>query len=189
MSMSNSQGTSRENLLQNVRSVIGRLLHDGKVVARSDNSVNDIFPVAINETQGEVLKNWVIKERAVHTIEIGLAWGMGALHICEGLLTNDNPNIHHIAIDPFQHHFKGCGLQSLEEARVLHLVEHLKGESQIMLPQFVSEGRQFDFAFVDGSHLFDRVFLDFIYLGRIVRPEGKRTNKSLCALITNERPA
>lgn len=32
--------------------------------------------------------------------------------------------------------------------------------------------RHFDFAFVDGSHLFDRVFLDLIYLGRLVKPEG-----------------
>jgi len=170
--MSHSQGTSDKISLQKVRSVIERLIHDGKVVARSDNSVNDIFPVAINGTQGEALKNWVIKERAVYTIEIGLAWGIGALYICEGLLTNDNPNSHHIAIDPFQRHFKDCGLQSLDEAGVLHLIEHLNGESQIILPQFVSEGRQFDFAFVDGSHLFDRVFLDLIYLGRLVRPAG-----------------
>ena len=50
------------------------------------------------------------------------------------------------------------------------MVEHYPEESQIALPRLVSEGREFDFAFVDGSHLFDRVFLDLIYLGRLVRP-------------------
>jgi len=34
----------------------------------------------------------------------------------------------------------------------------------------VAEGRSFDFAFVDGNHRFDRVFLDLVYLGRLLRP-------------------
>ncbi len=163
----------KDEILKRVRSVIERVMNDGKVIARSDNSVNDIFPIAINAAQGEALRNWVVKERARHTIEIGLAWGIGALHICEGLLMNGDEDAHHIALDPFQAtSFKNCGLQLLEEAGVANLVEHLAEESQIVLPRFVSEGRQFDFGFVDGSHLFDRVFLDLIYLGRLVRPEG-----------------
>lgn len=170
--MTTSEETTRDNSLQQARSIIERLYHDGKVTAKSDNSVNNIFPVAINAAQGEALRGWVIKEKAVRTIEIGLAWGLGALHICEGLLENGDSKARHIAIDPFQIDFKNCGIQSLEEAGVLHLVEHLVEESQISLPRFVSEGRRFDFAFVDGSHLFDRVFLDLIYLGRLVRPEG-----------------
>lgn len=166
---------TESDTLQRLRSVIERVLRDGKVIARSDNSVHDIFPIAINATQGKALRDWVVKEKAARTIEIGLAWGMGALHICEGLLMNGDQNAHHIAIDPFQASspkFMNCGLQLLEEAGVAHLVEHCVEESQIVLPRFVSEERQFDFAFVDGSHLFDRVFLDLIYLGRLVRPEG-----------------
>ena len=30
-------------------------------------------------------------------------------------------------------------------------------------------GREFEFAFVDGSHKFDRVFLDLWYLGHVLR--------------------
>lgn len=168
-----SKATTSDVALQRVRSVIERVLRDGKVVAHSDNSINDIFPIAINAAQGEALRNWVIKEKAAQTIEIGLAWGVGALHICEGLLMNGDQNAHHIALDPFQGtSFKNCALQLLEEAGVARLVKHNAEESQIALPRFVSEGQQFDFAFVDGSHLFDRVFLDLIYLGRLVRPEG-----------------
>ena len=36
----------------------------------------------------------------------------------------------------------------------------------------VADGRSFDFAFVDGNHRFDRVFLDLVYLGRLLRPGG-----------------
>ena len=50
------------------------------------------------------------------------------------------------------------------------LVEHHAQESQIALPRFLSEGRRFDLAFVDGNHRFDGVFLDLIYLGRLLHP-------------------
>jgi predicted O-methyltransferase YrrM len=158
---------------QRVRSVIERMISDGKVVARSDNSVHDIFPIAISGTEGMALRNWVVKEMAAHTIEIGLAWGISALHICEGLLMTGNADASHAVLDPFQTTgFKSCGLEALDDAGVLRLVSHYAEESQIALPRFVSENRRFDFAFVDGSHLFDRVFLDLIYLGRLVKPEG-----------------
>ena len=62
--------SSKDESLQRVRSVINRVVRDGKVTARSDNSVNDIFPIATNAVQGEALRSWVIKEKAVHTIEI-----------------------------------------------------------------------------------------------------------------------
>jgi predicted O-methyltransferase YrrM len=45
-------------------------------------------------------------------------------------------------------------------------------ESQTALPRFLSEGQEFDLAFVDGNHRFDGVFLDLVCLGRLVRPGG-----------------
>jgi hypothetical protein len=51
-------------------------------------------------------------------------------------------------------------------------VEHHAEESQIALPRFLSEGRRFDLAIVDGNHRFDAVFLDLFYLGRLLRPGG-----------------
>jgi Methyltransferase domain len=51
-------------------------------------------------------------------------------------------------------------------------VEFHAAESQIALPRFVSEGRRFDLAFVDGNHRFDGVFLDLVYLGRLLPPGG-----------------
>jgi predicted O-methyltransferase YrrM len=170
--MTSSESTNA-SARQRVRSVIERMIADGKIVARSDNSVHDIFPIAISGAEGMALRNWVVKERAARTIEIGLAWGIGALHICEGLLMTGKGDASHAVIDPFQTTgFKSCGLQALDDAGVLPLVSHYAEESQIALPRFVSEDRRFDFAFVDGSHLFDRVFLDLIYLGRLVKPEG-----------------
>lgn len=166
--------TNSDKITQ-VRSVIDRLVSERKITAKSDGSVHDIFPISTSMEQGKVLRDWIVKEKAVKTIEVGLAWGVSTLHICEGLLANGSSNAHHIAIDPFQSSqpkFANCGLQVLKEAGVASIVEHISEESQIVLPRLVSEERKFDFAYVDGRHLFDYVFLDLIYLGRLVRPEG-----------------
>ena len=41
-----------------------------------------------------------------------------------------------------------------------------------MLPRLVADGLTFDLAVVDGNHRFDAVFLDLVYLGRLLRPGG-----------------
>jgi predicted O-methyltransferase YrrM len=157
-----------------VRSVIERLDRDGTATARSDGTLHDLFPVAASAAEGEALRGWVIREGATQTIEIGLGYGISALHICEGLLRNSaGPAPRHVVVDPYQaRRFSNCGLQFLEEAGVAGLVEHHADESQIALPRFLGEARSFDLAFVDGNHRFDAVFVDLYYLGRLVRPGG-----------------
>ena len=76
------------------------------------------------------------------------------------------------SIDPFQaRRFANCGLQVLREAGVASFVEHHDEVSQIVLPAFLKEGRQYDLAFVDGNNRFDAVFLDLYYLERLL-PKG-----------------
>lgn len=158
---------------QRVRDVIARLVREGTAVARTDGTLHRLFPVAASAAEGEALREWVSREKATETIEIGLGYGISALHICAGLLENADPTARHVAIDPYQAtRFANCGLQFLEEAGVAALVEHHAEESQIALPRFLGEARRFHLAFVDGNHRFDGVFLDLIFLGRLVRPGG-----------------
>lgn len=153
--------------------MIERLVRDGTAVARSDGSVHTVFPVAVGAAEGRALRDWVTREDAVHTIEIGLGYGISALFICEGLLTNGHPAARHVALDPHQAtRFANCGLQFLEEAGLAELVEYHAEESQLALPRFVTEERSFDLACVDGNHRFDGVFLDLVYLGRLLRAGG-----------------
>jgi len=153
--------------------VIERLVRDGTAVARSDGTVHSLFPVAPSAAEGEALREWVTRERATRTIEIGLGYAISALFVCEGLLTNGDPTARHVVIDPYQAgRFANCGLQFLEEAGLAELIEHHAEESQIALPRFVNERRSFDLAFVDGNHRFDGVFLDLVYLGRLLRAGG-----------------
>ena len=158
---------------ERVRVVIDRLVRDGTAVARADASVHTLFPVAASAAEGEALTNWVIREGAARTIEVGLGYGISALYISEGLLTNGGSHARHVAIDPHQAtRFADCGRQFLDEAGVANMVELHAEESHVVLPRFLDEGRRFDLAFVDGNHRFDGVFVDLVYLGRLVRPGG-----------------
>ncbi|MCY3800197.1 MAG: class I SAM-dependent methyltransferase [Chloroflexi bacterium] len=155
------------------RELIERLIREGTVVARSDGSVHELFPVSVDAAEGEALRGWVERERGAHTIEIGLGYGVSALFICEALLANDQPDACHVVLDPNQSwRFADCGLQHIEEAGLGGLVEFHAEASEIALPRFLAEGRRFDLALVDGNHRFDGVFLDLIYLDRLVRGGG-----------------
>src|SRR5829696_4109016 len=166
--MGPSNDPDRDSVLRRVRGVIERLVRDGTVVARSDGTLHNIFPIAVYAAEGEALREWVLREGATRTIEIGLGYGISALQVCEGLLGNDDPTARHVALDPYQAtRFANCGLQFLEEAGIAQMVEHHAEESQIALPRFLGEARRFHLAFVDGNHRFDLVFL-----GRLVRAGG-----------------
>lgn len=164
---------NRDVIRQQVRDVIDDLLHTGVVVSDADGMIHRIFPVAISAEEGEVLRTWVVQEGATHTIEIGLGYGVSALHICEGLVANDPAAARHVVIDPFQSdRFANAGLQVLRRAGVISLIEHHAEPSHFVLPRLLSAKRQFDLAFVDGNHRFDAVFVDLYYLGLLVRRGG-----------------
>ena len=129
----------------------------------------DARAVSVTPAEAEALRGWVERERATRTIEIGLGYGVSARAVCEGL----GDDARHVAIDPFQEtRFAGRGLRLLEDAGFAPLVELHPEESQIVLPRLLAEGRRFDLAFVDGNHRFDGVFLDLVYLGRLIRGGG-----------------
>jgi predicted O-methyltransferase YrrM len=161
--------------LQRVRDVRERLFAEGTVVSRKDGKSRNLFPVAIGLEEGLALRDWVQREGALSTLETGLGFGIATLFIFEGLLANGT-NPRHVAIDPYQfvglpHHkttYMGVGLETLHDAGVSEFVEFFEEESEIVLPRLSSEGRQFDFAFIDGNHRFEAVFLDLMYSGRLL---------------------
>jgi predicted O-methyltransferase YrrM len=153
------------------RAVIEDVVRTGAAAARTDGAVHDIFPVAVPAAEGEALRTTVIAESAADTIEVGLGYGISALFICEGLLVNGHPDAHHLVIDPHQSwRFGEIGLDLLDRAGVGDLVEHRSLPSEIVLPALLGEDRRFDLAFIDGNHRFDGVFVDLVFLGRLLRP-------------------
>jgi predicted O-methyltransferase YrrM len=154
--------------IEHVQQIIDRACR-GSVRAQSDGSTHTLFPVAIHPREGEALSDWVTRERAASSIEIGLGYGISALFIFRGLLSHDSPHNRHLAIDPNQvQGFAGIGLQLIDEAGLRDRLDFHAERSEIALPRLLADGRRFDFAFVDGNHRFDGVFLDLMFLGRLV---------------------
>jgi predicted O-methyltransferase YrrM len=171
--MNTRNAIGHDAVAQQVRAVIESLDRPGSTPINAGDAQADFRTVSITTEEGEAIRKWVLTENATYTIEIGLAFGFSALYVCEGLLLNGNPDPRHITLDPWQSSgYANRGLEILEEAGVRSLVEFHGEESQLALPQFLKEGRQFDLAFVDGNHRFDAVFLDLYYLGHLVRKGG-----------------
>jgi predicted O-methyltransferase YrrM len=155
------------------RAVLNRVFAAGTVTARSDGAGHQVFPVAISAAEGETLHSWVVRERASRTIEVGLGYGISTLFILDGLVANGDTGARHVAIDPNQStRFADIGLQLVAEAGLDSMLEFLPEASELALPRLLAERRAFDFAFVDGNHRFEGVFLDLTYLGRLIRSGG-----------------
>jgi predicted O-methyltransferase YrrM len=136
----------------------------------ADGAPVALAPHSIERVQGEALRELAVAEGAARTIEVGLALGMSALFLCQAVLPRGGA---HTAVDPYQREsWNGAGLRTLREAGVAELVEVIAEESQLALPRLVAEGREFDFAFVDGDHRFEGVFLDLYFMTRLVGPGG-----------------
>jgi len=164
-----------------------------KTVRAADGTT---FPVhsQIPSADGEFLQQLVLREKPKVSLEVGLAYGISALYICESLAKCGAQR--HIVIDPVQHgqrpeqslHFdelqwqklgwspqtgwRGIGLQNLERAGYGHLIEHLNQTSHVALPALVARKEKVDFAFIDGWHTFDYVLLDFFYVDMLLRVGG-----------------
>ncbi len=151
--------------------VLADVFRRGVVTADSDGSVHQVFPVGISAGEGAGLRRWIELERPRRTLEIGLGYGLSALSICRGLVAGGRSDVRHTAIDPFQtSRFADVGLQLLKAAGVEQLVVHHAELSELRLPAMVGRADRFDFAFVDGSHRFDAVFVDLFYLSRLLVP-------------------
>jgi predicted O-methyltransferase YrrM len=147
----------------------GEAYRRGSVPDASGDPV-DLVPHSVEAHLGAALRDLAIAEQAERTIEIGLALGISALFLCQAVVRRRGS---HVAVDPFQREsWNGAGLRTLREAGVEDLVEVIEEESQLALPRLVSHGREFDFAFVDGDHRFEGVFLDLYFMTRLVKPGG-----------------
>jgi predicted O-methyltransferase YrrM len=142
------------------------LSHDG----RSSIPVHSNISVE----EGELLSRLIAERKPKVSLEVGLAFGISAMFICE-VMKKAMPEPRHIVIDPAQHaeaYWHGVGLANLERAGYRDFVEFIEKPSQIALPELVAAGRKIDFAFIDGEHLFDHVLVDFFFIDQLLNVGG-----------------
>lgn len=130
---------------------------------------------AMSADEGELIQRMVAEVRPVASVEVGLAFGVSALYLCEALAAV-NPSARHTVIDPFQNDvaegWGGIGLSNLRRAGFGEMVELIEKPSHLALPEMEARGARVEFALIDGWHTFDHALVDFFHVDQILRPGG-----------------
>ena len=141
----------------------------------------------ISRQEGDAIQRLIRASKPRVSLEVGLAYGVSALYICEALAEVGGTT--HIVINPF-----GCGAESFDfvastdhhdarrvrwpralesrACRIAGLIEFHGEPSFRVLRALEQSGRRIDFAFIDGWHTFDYAMIDFFYVDRMLNVAG-----------------
>jgi predicted O-methyltransferase YrrM len=153
-----------------VNSVIENIYRTGTVTGKSGR----VFKLhsEVSRSEGEMLHRIVANDPGVcRTLEVGAAFGLSALYICDAL--KDRPGAYHVMIDPLQRQlWDDAAVGNLERSGCTYFKLYEQG-SEIAMPNLLQSGEQpFDLVFVDGSHFFDQTMIDCFYATKLLRPGG-----------------
>lgn len=126
----------------------------------------------IHVEEVEILSQVVREVDPVNSIEVGLGYGFSALTIC---VSGERPiaERRHTVIDPHQsNYWSSKGIERLRQEGFADMVTLCEEPSYRVLSRLEQEGEAIDFAFVDGWHTFDYVFVDFFLIDKLLRPGG-----------------
>lgn len=131
----------------------------------------DPFPVSISRPLGEELYRFTSVHRLTTTLEVGLAYGLSALFICQA--HRDKRSGKHVAIDPAQFSkFNGIGLHNIEYCGLQDILTFYEAPSYLVLPELVRKQTAVDMVFIDGNHRFDYAIMDFFFADKLL-PVGR----------------
>ncbi len=126
---------------------------------------NDRF-TAIRKDQAEFIFSFLKRKKFSPTLETGFAYGCSTCYIIAATKGK------HIAIDPYQHSYKNLGLKNVKRLGLKKHLRFLKLHSHVALPKLLQEGKRIEFAFVDGGHKFDEIFIDWFYIDLLLVSRG-----------------
>jgi predicted O-methyltransferase YrrM len=154
--------------------VLDLLLTENRTVGRSGKEFTNL---ASNSTLNNLrFIQQVMRERKPErTLEVGLAYGASTLVFCsEHKRLGRIGNKQHIAIDPFQrrHWYDEAGVFAVERAGLADYLHARFEFSEFVLPRLLEADERFDFIYIDGSHLFENVFVDAFYSARLLSYGG-----------------
>ncbi len=154
-----------------MHSLIAEIYSSGKVTGASGTEHS--LQASVDPEEGGLLHRVVAGDSAVvRTLEVGCAYGLSSLHICDAL--RGRPGASHTIIDPFQHtQWDGVGVGNLRRAG-FDFFRLIEKRSEFALPEVLADDGEgkYDFVFVDGWHTLDHTLLDCFYATRLLRVGG-----------------
>jgi predicted O-methyltransferase YrrM len=171
-----------EHGLAALNPVLQRILNERVVITEDGRALPLHSEISTNE--GFFLQDVIRQNKPRVSLEIGCAYGIASLFICQAL--REVGAERHIIIDPFQighdhggHDHGGCdpgydgiGLISLKRAGYVDLICFYEELSHRCLPRLEQENCRIDFAFIDGMHTFDYALVDFFYIDKMLNVGG-----------------
>ncbi|HUJ94105.1 MAG TPA: class I SAM-dependent methyltransferase [Terriglobales bacterium] len=152
-----------------MNSVLKEILETGQV---SDGKETLPLTSFMDAREGDLLSEVVRFVRPATSLEVGFAYGVSTMFVCDALAKIGKP-ARHIVIDPFQFsEWRGVGLRNIERAGYGKFVELREARSEIALPQLLEENTLLDMAVIDGWHTFDHALVDFFYVNKMLRVGG-----------------
>lgn len=153
-----------------MKKVLDEMLATG--LTRLEDGETVLVHSAIGRREIELIREILKEIRPTRTLEVGMAYGISTLAICDALLAVGGER--HIAIDPDQHSgkwgdgWRGGGLANVERAGFKSLLEFYEAPSHIVLPKLEEAGTRIQFALIDGWPTFDYRIMDFLMVDRLL---------------------
>jgi len=136
-----------------VNSVLSEILNTGATQTADGKGTVKVHS-AVSVAEGHLLQKLVRQVDPTMSLEVGFAYGVSALFICDAL--NVRKGTQHIAIDPNQYRgqwgdsWEGIGIANLHRAGYGDIVRLIESPSYRALAELERSGQHLDFAFICG---------------------------------------
>ncbi|MBJ7401774.1 MAG: class I SAM-dependent methyltransferase [Bradyrhizobium sp.] len=154
--------------------ILQEMLSENQTIGRSGKIFRDL-PSNSTVNNLKFIQQTMRERRPLRTLEIGLAFGASTLVFCtENKKLGHAGEKQHTAIDPYQPYspYDEAGVYAVERAKLADYLDYRPEFSEFVLPRLLESHQRYDFIYIDGSHLFENVFIDTFYCARLLNDGG-----------------
>jgi predicted O-methyltransferase YrrM len=151
-----------------VSEFLNNILTTGKIEDAAGN-VLDLHSHTSRE-QCAFIQTILKQTDARRCLEVGLAYGISSLAICEIIHEKDDATLY--SIDPQQDWWQDIGLNNITQAGYGDILQFQREYSSVALPRLAAADTSLDFAYVDTTKLFDVVLIDAMYILKMLKVGG-----------------
>lgn len=148
------------------------IIKNGQTIDGDGNIIPIRGMSTINNLQ--IIRGLILDSCPKKTLEIGLAFGGSALAILSTLQeVHSKKDFLHTAIDPYQSTaWKNSAITVITQEQLDKNFRFFEDYSSLVLPRLISEHEKFGLVYIDGSHLFEDVFVDFYFVVQLLEMNG-----------------